>query len=219
MSVNDKFASFVEALMEGWVETSPDCYEFDGLGVKAKIEKDEDGKYVLHHDNSFIGMTDVFSSIRSAKLYFADYLNKHVIPTMSYKQKTGIDPSGFTEREVIRVIEDSVTEKEGVASYNFYKDGKLMKQIYIYDKGFDGYNFSSFVNQILMNNGRFMGLVSRQRLEEQGYLSLFNGKAIYEWELQNGTFVTIEVGCIKLDDFQYENKEVGQVFDDCCSQS
>lgn len=217
MNVNDKFSSFVEALMEGWVEISPDCYEFNGLGVKAKIEKDEDGTYVLHHDNSFIGKTDGFGSIRSAKLYFVNYLNKHVIPNLSYKLKTGVDPSGLTEREVVGIIEDSVVEKEGVASYNFYKDGTLTKQIYIYDKGFDGYNVSSFVNQILMNNGRFMGLVSRQRFEEQGYHSLFNGKAIYEWELQNGTFVTVEVGCIKLDDFEYENNDGSHAFNDCCS--
>lgn len=219
MNVNDKLSSFVEALMEGWVETSPDCYEFDGLGVKAKIEKDEDGTYFLRHDNSFIGKTEGFSSIRLAKLYFVNYLNKHVIPNLSYKLKTGVDPSGFTESEVIGVIEDSVTDKEGVASYSFYKDGKLTKQIYIYDKGFDGYSVSSFVNQILMNNGRFMGLVSKQRFEWQGYHSLFNGKAIYEWELQNGTFVTVEVGCIKLDDFKYENNEGSHSFNDCCSQS
>ena len=219
MDITSKFTSFIDALMNEWVETSPECYEFNGLGVKAKIEKSEDGTYVLHHNNSFIRKSDGFSSVRSAKLSFADDLNKHVIPNLSYKLKTGVDPSGLTEREVIGIIEDSVVEEEGVASYNFYKDGKLTKQIYIYDKGFDGYNVSSFVNQILMNNGRFMGLVSGQRFEEQGYLSLFSGKAIYEWELQNGTFVTVEVGCIKLDDFKYENKEVGQAFNDCSPQS
>lgn len=61
--------------------------------------------------------------------------------------------------------------------------------------------------------------MSKQRFEEQGYHSVFSDRAIYEWELQNGTFVTVEALCIKLDDFQYENKEVGQAFNDCCSQS
>lgn len=112
MNVNDKFSSFVEALMEGWVETSPDCYEFDGLGAKAKIEKTPNGTYDLRLD-AFFNTGEEFSSIRSAKLFFAEYLKEHVVPNLSYKQKTGIDPSALTEGEVVRIIESSVAKNTG----------------------------------------------------------------------------------------------------------
>lgn len=218
MSVNDKFASFVEALMEEWTQISPDCYEFDGLGAKAKIEKTPNGTYDLRLD-AFFYTGEEFSSIRSAKLFFAEYLKEHVVPNLSYKQKTGIDPSALTEGEVVRIIESSVVKEHGTANYNFYKNGEITKQVYIYDKGFDAQHVSSFINHILINNGSFKGLVSKQRLGEQGYHSVFSYSAIYEWELQNGTFVTVEVGCIKLDDFQYENNEGNHAFNDCSSQS